>query len=173
MKRMLVATMLLALATTLVAAQESEKAHKKGSMTGMDSSSQMKTDPQVEQALKAMEQKWAEASKNGRPEEVEPMLAEDVVMVDSDGTMVTKQDVLSRMKGAKWEENSIAEVEVKQFGNTAIATGTWRGKGTLSNGKKIDTRERWTDTWVKMPDGKWKVVASQAAPITGTQSATQ
>jgi len=24
---------------------------------------------------------------------------------------------------------------------------------------------RWTDTWVKMPNGKWQCVATQASPL--------
>jgi ketosteroid isomerase-like protein len=52
-------------------------------------------------------------------------------------------------------------VKVTVYGNTAIATGAWAGKGIDGDGTKIDRVERWTDTWVKMPDGKWQCVASQ------------
>jgi ketosteroid isomerase-like protein len=50
---------------------------------------------------------------------------------------------------------------VTVFGKTAIATGGFKGKGTGSDGKPFDDHSRWTDTWVKMPDGKWQCVASQ------------
>jgi ketosteroid isomerase-like protein len=33
------------------------------------------------------------------------------------------------------------------------------------DGTKVDRRERWTDTWVKMKDGKWQCVASQQTPV--------
>jgi hypothetical protein len=32
-------------------------------------------------------------------------------------------------------------------------------------GKPFDSRERFADTWVKMPDGKWQCVASASATI--------
>ena len=52
------------------------------------------------------------------------------------------------------------------FGDTAIATGGFKGKGTDAMGKPFDNNnERWTDTWMKMPSGKWQCVASHATPI--------
>jgi ketosteroid isomerase-like protein len=52
-------------------------------------------------------------------------------------------------------------VKVTVYGNTAIATGAWAGKGVDGDGSKIDRHERWTDTWLKGADGKWQCVASQ------------
>jgi hypothetical protein len=46
-----------------------------------------------------------------------------------------------------------------------VVTGIWTGKGTDAAGKAIDGRERYVDTWVKMPDGKWQCVASASAAI--------
>jgi ketosteroid isomerase-like protein len=58
-------------------------------------------------------------------------------------------------------------VKVAVFGNTAIATGGFKGKGTDTSGKSIDENSRFTDTWVKMPGGKWQCVASQDTPVKG------
>jgi ketosteroid isomerase-like protein len=46
-----------------------------------------------------------------------------------------------------------------------IATGTFIGKGTSGAGKPLDERERFTDTWVKMADGKWLCVATHTSPL--------
>jgi ketosteroid isomerase-like protein len=54
---------------------------------------------------------------------------------------------------------------VTVFGGTAIATGGFDGKGTDASGKAFELHERWTDTWVKMPSGKWQCVASHATPV--------
>ena len=35
----------------------------------------------------------------------------------------------------------------------------------MDQGKPVDNNERWTDTWMKMPSGKWQCVASQATTI--------
>jgi ketosteroid isomerase-like protein len=45
-------------------------------------------------------------------------------------------------------------VKVTGFGDAAIATGGFKAKGTDASGKPPDVNERWTDTWVKMPNGK-------------------
>ena len=46
-----------------------------------------------------------------------------------------------------------------------IATGTFIGKGTSGAGKPLDERERFTDTWVKMADGKWQCVATHTSTL--------
>jgi ketosteroid isomerase-like protein len=56
-------------------------------------------------------------------------------------------------------------MKVTVHGDTGIVTGTWTGKGTDGTGKPVDTKERWADTWVKMPNGKWQCVASAAATM--------
>lgn len=118
----------------------------------------------VEQQLKDMENQWAKASMAGNGDSLAPMLSEDFVNLDSDGTMHGKAETLARMKNAKWQTNEISDLQVEQHGDSAIVTGVWTGKGVDGAGKQIDTRERWADTWV-MKDGKWQCVASASAPM--------
>jgi ketosteroid isomerase-like protein len=56
-------------------------------------------------------------------------------------------------------------VLVTVFGDTGIATGLRVGKGTDEKGKPFDVRVRWTDTWIKMPNGKWQCVATQSTRV--------
>jgi ketosteroid isomerase-like protein len=56
-------------------------------------------------------------------------------------------------------------VQVTVFGDAAIAIGGFKGKGSDASGKPFDEHERWTDTWVKMPNGQWQCVATQVSPI--------
>lgn len=116
------------------------------------------------QAITQMEQQWAASAKADNPDMVAPMLADNFVNMDSDGTMHTKAESLARMKSAKWEMNDVSDITVTVHGNTAIATGAWQGKGTDSGGKSVDAHERWVDTWMKMPTGKWQCIASASAP---------
>ena len=67
----------------------------------------------------------------------------------------------------KWSSAEYADVKVTVFGDTAIATGGFNGKGTDEAGKPLEVHERWTDTWLKMPGGQWQCVASHASPIKG------
>jgi ketosteroid isomerase-like protein len=124
-----------------------------------------KMDGGVEKAIAGMEQQWVAASKADNPDAAAPLLADSLINTDSDGTVSDKTATLARFKGAKWETNEISDVKVSVYGNTAIATGAWRGKGTSSDGKAVNASERWTDTWIKMPNGKWQCVASQSSPM--------
>lgn len=124
-----------------------------------------KTPGTVAQTLMDMERQWTNASKAGNAEALAPMLSEDFVALDSDGSMHTKSEVLARTKKAKWATNEIADLKVVVHGDAAVVTGTWTGKGTDAGGKAVDARERWADTWVKMSNGKWQCVASASAPM--------
>ena len=119
----------------------------------------------VVQSLMDMENQWAKASKAGNADALAPMLAEDFVALDSDGSMRTKSEALARMKKAKWVTNEIGDMKVMVHGDAAVVTGSWTGKGTDADGKAIDAKERWADTWVKMSNGKWQCVASASAPM--------
>src|SRR5208282_5709467 len=59
----------------------------------------------------------------------------------------------------------LAPLLADKFVSTDIATGNWVGKGSDENGKPVDAHERWTDTWMKMSNGKWQCVASHASTI--------
>ncbi len=119
----------------------------------------------VAQALMDNENAWAKASKASNGEALAPMLAEDFVSLDSDGSLHSKADVIARTTKGKWETNEIGDMKVTVHGDSGIVTGTWTGKGTDGDGKAVDAKERWADTWVKMPSGKWQCVASASAPM--------
>lgn len=119
----------------------------------------------TEKAVAALEQKWVEGSKASNPDMIAPLLADGFINTGSDGKMIGKAESLAHAKAAKWESSEISDVKVTLFGNTAVATGEWMGKGTDQDGKAVDTHERWTDTWVNMGGGKWQCVASQSSTI--------
>jgi ketosteroid isomerase-like protein len=116
-------------------------------------------------ALIKMENQWAEASKAGNADALAPLLAEDFIALDSDGTLRSKAELLARVKKGKWTVNEIADMKVTVHGDSAIVTGTWTGKGTDGAGKAVDAKERWADTWVKAANGNWQCVASASAPM--------
>jgi ketosteroid isomerase-like protein len=68
-------------------------------------------------------------------------------------------------KAMKYTSIENEDVKVTVFGDAAIATGSSKAKGTDSSGNPFDSYERWTDTWVKMPNGRWQCIATQATPI--------
>jgi ketosteroid isomerase-like protein len=72
--------------------------------------------------------------------------------------------MLAATKKRKYSAVEYTDVHVTVFGNTAIAIGVYKGKGTDA-GKPFDETERWTDTWVKMAGGKWLCVADHNTAI--------
>ena len=96
---------------------------------------------------------------------VAPLLADKLVETSSDGKVADRAGALALAKGMKYSSAEYYDVKVTAFGNTAIATGGFRGKGTDAAGKPFDTNERWTDTWMKMPGGKWQCIATQGTPV--------
>ncbi len=119
----------------------------------------------TEKAVAALEQQWLKAQQTSNPDLLEPLLADRFIETTNDGKTMGKAEALAGTKTSKYESAQYADVKVSVFGNTAIATGEFKGNGTDENGKPIASPERWTDTWVKMPNGKWQCVASHASLV--------
>ncbi len=119
----------------------------------------------VAQSLIQMEERWAQASKTGNADALAPLLSDDFIALDSDGSLRGKAEVLARVRKAKWTTNEINDLKVTMHGDSAVVTGSWVGKGTDGAGKAIDAKERWADTWVKTANGKWQCVVSASAPM--------
>ena len=122
----------------------------------------------TQHAIAALEQQWLKSQQTNNPELVAPLIADNFVQTSGEGKLTTtKADALAEAKKVKWSSVDYIDVKVAVFGNTAIATGGFKGKGTDTSGKSIDENSRFTDTWVKMPGGKWQCVASQDTPVKG------
>ena len=121
----------------------------------------------TQQAVAALEQTWLKSQQTNNPELVAPLLVDNFMETSGEGKLTTtKTEALAEAKKVKWSSVDYVDVKVTVFGNTAVATGGFKGKGTATSGKSIDENSRFTDTWVKMPSGKWQCVASQDTPVT-------
>jgi len=118
-----------------------------------------------EKAVAAQEQQWLKSQKTNNPDLVAPLLADKFVNTSSDGKVTGKAETLATAKATKYVGAEYESLQVTVFGNTAIATGVFKAKGTDASGQPMDIRERWTDTWVKMPSGQWQCVASHQSPV--------
>ena len=121
------------------------------------------SDPAAE--VTALEHQWAAAQARGDSAPVAAMLADTFVNTDVSGHSYGRDRILSNMKGGHWDVNQIDDVKVNLYGSTAIVTGGWTGKGVDGDGTRIDRRERWTDTWIRMPSGNWQCVASHQSEV--------
>ncbi len=118
----------------------------------------------TEKAVAALEQQWLQSQKTNNVDLLTPLLAEKFINTSSDGKVTGKSETLAEYKATKWSSAENTDVKVAVYGDAAVATGTYKGKGTDS-GKPFEVAERWTDTWIKMPGGQWQCVASQTTPI--------
>jgi ketosteroid isomerase-like protein len=132
---------------------------------GSAARSQAQANGGTEKAVAALEQEWLQSQKTNNPDLVAPLLADKFVNTEIDGKVDGKAETLARAKATKYETAEYSDMKVTVFGDTAIATGGFKGKGTDESGKPFDYDMRWTDTWVKMPSGKWQCVASHGSTI--------
>ncbi len=132
---------------------------------GSASLSQAQKSGGTEKAVAALEQQWLQAQKTNNPDLVAPLLADKITVTEFDGKVLDRTGVLAMYKKTKWDSADYYDVKVTVFGDTAIATGGFKGKGTDDQGKPFDDNERWTDTWIKMPGGKWQCVASHGSTV--------
>jgi ketosteroid isomerase-like protein len=119
----------------------------------------------TEKAVAALEDQWLQSQKANNPDLVAPLLADKFTSTGSDGKVIDKAGALADAKGSTYESMEYEDVKVTVFGDTAIATGGSKAKGTNASGKPMDNHSRWTDTWVKMPSGQWQCVASHVSRI--------
>lgn len=114
----------------------------------------------VEKQIISMEQKWAQAQKASDADAIAPMLDNKFVIMFADGRLMNKAQTLDDTKKSKMDSVEASEMKVTNYGNTAVVTGIWKGKGIDGSGKPEDDRERFIDTWHKSGSGTWQCVAS-------------
>jgi hypothetical protein len=108
--------------------------------------------------IRKAESDWGESEVTRDAGVLERILSEDFVGVDVDGTHYSKSDALQeyRSRPSNYLSNRINAVEIRFYGQTAIAQGddSWQKKDGTA-GKHV-----WTDTWVQR-NGRWQLVASE------------
>ena len=119
----------------------------------------------AEKAVAALEEQWLQSQKTNNPDLIAPALADKFVSTSSDGKVTSKAEWSANAKATKYSGAEYGDLQVTVFGDTAIATGFEKLKGTDASGRPLDVHERWTDTWVKMPGGKWQCVASHQSLV--------
>lgn len=118
----------------------------------------------TEKAVNALENQWLQSERTNNPDMITTLFGDKYVATGPDGKLEDKAQTLADAKARKWSSAEYEDVKVVAYGDVAIATGGYKGKGTDS-GKPFDEHLRWTDTWVKMPDGKWQLVASHYSAV--------
>ena len=135
------------------------------SLAGVAVSQAQQSSGATEKAVMALEDQWLTSQKTNNPELLAPLLADKFISTGNDGKVTNKAQTLADAKASKVVSAENENVQVTVFSDTAIVTGLWIGNGTDEKGKPFDLRDRWTDTWTKMPNGKWQCVATQSTAV--------
>jgi len=118
----------------------------------------------TEKTVAALEAQWAQAQRTNNADLVAPLLADNFVQTTGEGKVTTsKAAALAAARAEKFTSMEYIDLKVYAFGDTAVAIAGFHAKGTDASGKAFDETGRFTDTWTKMPSGRWQCVASQDA----------
>jgi len=116
--------------------------------------------------IMALESAWDQAEQNKDAKALANLLADNLVYVDYDGSLSTKQQFLAQVKTADiaGEQINNEGVTVHLYGNNvAVSTGIYRDKG-IKKGKPFSRRGRFTNVWLNQ-NGQWECIASQSTLI--------
>jgi hypothetical protein len=107
--------------------------------------------------LERLNQEYVDAFMNANVDWYRKHLAEQFICIESDGSVLTKQEFLSNAaKGPDVSDYNLESVDVSIYGEAALvrAAGSWHRKdGTIG-------LSRYVDVWVKQ-NGDWKTVSAQ------------
>jgi ketosteroid isomerase-like protein len=115
--------------------------------------------------LLALETAWNHAEQSKDAHALDQLLAETLVYIDYDGTLMNKKEYLASTlnSGVQGEQINNDGMTVHLYGNAAVVTGVYRDKGT-ENGKPFQRHGRFIDTWI-YDKGAWQCVASESTLI--------
>jgi ketosteroid isomerase-like protein len=91
------------------------------------------------------------------------ILADDFILVEGDGTISTKADLLKDAASGKtkYEHQVDSDRTIRVWGDTAVVTAKLWAKG-LEDGKQVDYYMWFSDTYIRKPTG-WSYVFGQAS----------
>jgi len=118
--------------------------------------------PSVPRQVEARQRQWLQAIVARDAAAAGLLLAEDLTVVNYDGTILTRAGVLDRMKENRLTLDAIEtkEVTVKPYGTAAL----WQGKVTFVRQGTPLAEARVTALWVRRA-GNWRLASLTSAPM--------
>lgn len=128
-------------------------------------SKKMHKEKQAEQELIKMEQEFGEAQPRRDVAMLSQLMADEFTATIPPGRVVNKAQVIEMVASPDLEMESLIndEINVRVYGDAAVATGRGTGKGRYK-GQDASGRFRYTRVWVKR-GGQWQAVAAQSTMI--------
>lgn len=99
--------------------------------------------------------------------EIDLLLHSDYVIIQPNGVIENKDEVLSSYQGGnrKWETAAVSELSVELFDNMARVIGIWSASG-MNNGQTFDYQARFISIWLKENNG-WKNIVYSSSELPG------
>lgn len=119
--------------------------------------------PSTADAVKQLEQDWADAMKTGDGEQIGRILGDDWIEVSNDGRKLTRNQLIAGVKSGRVKVESIelGPLDVKVLGDVAVVQGSHVERST-TNGQPTSAEVVWMDVFANR-NGKWVAVRSQSA----------
>jgi len=133
---------------------------------GCSRTAKRETDAKAVRAeILAIEDQWATAVERQDAAAFDRLAAEDFRFVDEDGRVLNRaQYIAARSHNPENVESAVQdEIEVRQYGDAAIAAGRSIIHGTR-DGVPFVHRFRWTDMYVRQA-GRWQAVSGQLTSL--------
>jgi hypothetical protein len=111
----------------------------------------------------ALQHAWSQAEFFRDLKALDALLANDLIYLDCDGSLLTKAEVLARVKSQQLQKAVTDSMTVQVFDDTAVVTGTYRSK-ELRNGEIVVHAERFTNVWM-YKGSMWVCVVAQVTQI--------
>jgi ketosteroid isomerase-like protein len=113
---------------------------------------------EAEEGLLKVEKEFAQAIVSNNLEGIGRLVADDWIIIDSDGGIVDQTRFFEVIKSGALTHDMMEseDLRVRVYGASAVVTGLTRTKGKFM-GQEFSTQERATDVFVKR-DGRWRCV---------------
>jgi ketosteroid isomerase-like protein len=121
-------------------------------------------DIQVDEAVLGISMRWASAERDGDTTLLATLLTDDFVGVGPRGFTLSKQGWLDRYSSGALRHDTFSwdDVQVRVYGDAAIAVGMTASNGTFS-GQPISGRSRLTQVLVRA-NGSWVIAGIHMSP---------
>jgi hypothetical protein len=124
----------------------------------------------IEQEFKDLERGWVAAYLQGSKELFDRVWADGFIFTSPFGQFTNKEQEIADIRSGDlaFESLSTGDITVKVYGNTAVMAGRLTVKGHYKD-RDISGQYSYTNVLEKQQQERWRIVASNAAHISGNQ----
>ena len=121
---------------------------------------------QFKHQVEQLEQAWRSAELNGDVDAMGKLLSDDFVGINMSGQVVTKMQLLDRMRRRRTvlTRLDLDDMKVKLIGQTAIVTSLANVEGT-NEGVAMHGRFRYTRVYLRVASGAWQITNYEATRV--------